>query len=68
MIPATVHELAGAVHGPVETCFLLKILTPPLSFVLVYEPHIEIGIDAHLLARNGIENEPGGYFRDPLRA
>ncbi len=55
MMPATgvaFDELAGAVHRAVKGCFLFEVFAPAFRFVLVDETHVEIGVDAHLLAWN----------------
>ncbi len=58
------HEFAGPVHGPVEVCFPGDEGPPPPRLPFVDDPGVEVGVDAHLLARHGIQGEPGGHFRD----
>ena len=64
----TLHELARAIHRAIERCLALDVLAPDLGFVLVDQPHVEVGVDRHLLSRNGIEREARGHFRNALGA
>ncbi|MNL02028.1 hypothetical protein D3C87_1225180 [compost metagenome] len=61
-------ELAGAVHGAVEARLFLEVLAPALRLRLVDEAHVEVRIDAHLLARHAVEREARGDLGDALCA
>ena len=61
-------ELAGAVHRAVEARLLLQVLAPTLRLRLIDEPHVEVGVDAHLLAGHAVEREPRRDLGDALRA
>ena len=57
-------ELAGTVHRAVEIGFLAHFLAAQLGFLARQQTGVEVGVDRHLLARHGIEDEAGGHFRD----
>ena len=61
-------EPAGAVHRAVEVGFLLDLLAPLARLVLVDEAHVEIGVDAHLLAGHAVQREARRHLGDALRA
>ncbi len=61
-------ELARAVHRAVERRFLLDLLAPALGFFLVDEAHVEVGVDAHLLAGHAVQREARRHLGHALRA
>jgi hypothetical protein len=61
-------ELHGAVHRAMQLRFLFQRLAAALGLVRRDDAGAQIGVDAHLLARHGIEREPCAHFRHALRA
>ena len=61
-------ELRGTVHRAVEVGFLGHLLAPCLGIFLSQQAGIEVGVDSHLLARQGVQGEARGDFRDALAA
>ena len=57
------HELIGTVHGAIILRFLGNLRSPFAGFVFI-DAGIQIGIDAHLLARHGIQCKTRGYLGD----
>ena len=60
------HELRRAVHGAIEIGFSGHVLAAQLGFFLVDQAGVQVGVDGHLLARQGIEGKARGHFRDAL--
>ena len=60
-------EFRGAVHRAEEGAFLFELAPPRLRFLLVDQAGRKVGVDRHLLARNGIESEARADFRDTRR-
>jgi len=58
------HELARAVHGAVEIGLPFDFAAPAPRVGLGDEAGVEVRVDAHLLARHGVEGEPGRHLRD----
>ena len=56
------------VHGAEEFRLGREVFPPGASFVLVDQPGIEIGVDRHLLTRQGVQRETRRHFRDAHRA
>ena len=56
------NELRGTIHGTVEVSFLLDLLPATLRFCLGNQTGVQVGIDAHLLARHRVESEPRSDF------
>ena len=61
-------ELACAVHCPVEVGFPFDLAPAPAGLRIGDQAGVQVGIDAHLLARHGVEGETGGDFGDARRA
>ena len=61
-------EARGAVHGAVEFGFGGQRFAAALGFGLVDQPGVQIGIDRHLLAGQGIQGEARRHFGDAHRA
>src|SRR5580692_12888538 len=61
-------EFRGAVHGAEKAGFVFQVLAPTPRFLLVDQAGGEIGVDRHLLARHGVQMEPGGDFGDAAGA
>ena len=61
-------EARGAVHGAVEFGFAGHLLAAGAGLGLVDETGVQVGIDGHLLAGQGVEGEAGGDFRRAHRA
>src|SRR5262249_14939979 len=59
-------ELAGPIHRAVERGFPCKYLAPPLRLFLIDEAHVQIGVDAHLLARHTVQRETRCHFGHTL--
>ena len=59
-------ELAGTVHGPVEFAFLDDLASPFVRLPLGDRAGIEVGIDGHLLAGHGVEDEASRDLTDTL--
>ncbi len=57
-------ELAGAVHRTVEVGFLANLFTTGLGFFTRQQTGVQVGVDGHLLAGHGVEDEARGHFRD----
>ena len=64
----TAHEFRGSVHGAEESTFLLQLAAAPHRLLFVDQPGIEVGIDGHLFARDGIEREARADLGDTRRA
>jgi hypothetical protein len=62
------HELAGAVHRTIEVRLGRHFAAAGLGFVGAHQAGGEIGVDRHLLARQGIQGEAGRNFRHAARA
>ena len=62
------HELRGTVHRAEEGALLLEFAAPALGFLVVDQAGRQVGVDRHLLARDGVEGEAGADFRDTGRA
>lgn len=62
------HELAGAVHRAVKIGLGRNFAAPGFRFFCRHQARGKIGIDRHLLARQGIQRKPGGNFRNAARA
>ena len=60
------HELRGAIHGAIEIGFGGHVLAPDGGLLLVDQAGVQVGVDRHLLARQGVEREAGRDFRDAL--
>ena len=60
----TAHEFAGTVHGTVEIGFLRHLGAALLGLALVDQAGVEVGVDGHLLARQGIQGEACAHFGD----
>ncbi len=54
----------GTVHGAEERALLLQFAAAALRLLLVDQPGIEVGVDRHLLAGNGIEREASAHLGD----
>jgi hypothetical protein len=61
------HELAGTVHGPEELDLLLQGCAPDARGVVVDDAGRQVGVDGHLLARQGVQGEARGDFSDTAR-
>ena len=61
-------EARRAVHGAVEFGFGGQRFAPPLGFDLVDQAGIQIAVDRHLLAGQGIQGEARRNFADAHRA
>ncbi len=61
-------EFRSAVHGAEEGAFLFQFAAAQLGFLFGDDSGAEIGVDAHLLARNGVEGEAGADLGDAGRA
>ena len=62
------YELAGAIHGSVEFGLLGQLPAAAQRLLVIDQPLVQIGIDAHLLAGHGIEGESRGDFGDTAGA
>ncbi len=56
------HELARAVHRAVEVGFGAHLGAPRGGFLLRDDAGVEVGVDRHLLAGQGIEGEAGAHL------
>ncbi len=63
-IASPLTNLAGTIHRAVEIGLGCDALPLLLRLGLVDEPGTEIGIDGHLLARHGVQGEPGRHLGD----
>ena len=61
-------EFRRAVHRAEEGAFLLELAPARLRHLLVDEAGREVGVDRHLLARNGVEGEARADLGDAGRA
>ena len=61
------HELAGTIHRPVEIGLGRDLAAACLGFLGGHQPCGEVGIDRHLLARQGVEGEARGHFGHAAR-
>ena len=64
----TPDELAGAVHGSIEVRLERQTSSLTSGLVLGDEPSGQVAVDAHLLAGQGVQGEPGSDFRHASRA
>ncbi len=62
------HEFRRAVHRAEKRAFLLPFAAALLRLLVVDEAGRQIGVDGHLLARNGVEGESRADFGDARRA
>ncbi len=62
------RESRCAVHGAEEFRLGGEVLSPGARFRFVDQPGIEIGVDRHLFARQGIQREARRHFRNANRA
>ena len=63
------REARGAVHGAVELGFAGQLLAPRCALrVSSIKPGVQIRIDGHLLARQRVQGEARGDFRNAHRA
>ena len=58
------HELGGAVHGAEEGALLLELAAAAGRLLLVDQAGVEVGVDRHLLAGDGVEGEAGADLGD----
>ena len=58
------NELAGTVHGTVEVGFSPDVFPTLTGLVLRQQSGVEVGVDGHLLAGQGVQGEARGHFRD----
>ncbi len=56
-------ELVGAVHRTVEVGFLAHFLAAGLGLLARQQTGVEVGVDGHLLAGHGVQDEARGHFR-----
>ncbi len=61
-------ELAGAVHGAVEVRLLGDLLPSGAGLLVGQKPGVQIGVDGHLLAGQGVQGEPRAHLGDPACA
>ncbi|MNS64075.1 hypothetical protein D3C72_971890 [compost metagenome] len=61
-------ELAGTIHRAVEVGFFADLFTAQFGFLARQQTGVEIGVDRHLLAGHGVEDEACGHFRDAAGA
>ncbi|PAV73974.1 hypothetical protein WR25_16517 [Diploscapter pachys] len=64
----TLDELHRAIHGTEHLAGLLHLATALTGLVDVDDPGAQVAVDAHLLARHGVEGKPRADFRYPLGA
>ena len=62
------REARCAVHGAVEFGFAGQLFAALAGFGFVDQAGVQVGIDRHLLAGQGIQGEARGDFRDAHRA
>ena len=62
------HEFRRTVHRAIEIGFGRDFLTPRLGFVGGQQAGVEIGVDRHLLAGQGVEGEARRHFGHASRA
>ena len=62
------HELGRTVHRAIEIGFGRHLDAPRPRLVGRHQPGVEIGVDRHLLAGQGIEGEARADFGDAARA
>ena len=58
-------KTCGPVHGSVEFGLVSDPFAPGAGLHFVDEAGIQVGIDCHLLAGQGVESEAGGDFGGP---
>src|SRR5690606_24262965 len=61
-------ELGSTVHGAVEVGLPGDFGPPGPGFFFIDQPGVEVGIDAHLLTRHGVQGEAGGHLGHALGA
>jgi hypothetical protein len=61
------HEFGGAVHRAEKICLAAQRLAPALGSLGREHAGVDLGIDRHLPAGQGIEHEACGHFRDAAR-
>ena len=61
------REAGGAVHGSVELGFAAQIAAAAARFGLIDQAAVQIGVDRHLLAGQGIQGEARGDFGNAHR-
>ncbi len=62
------HEFRGPVHRPVESALLLQLAAAAAGGCLVERAGLQLSVDGHLLARHGVQAEPGRDLGDAPRA
>ena len=61
------NKLAGTVHRSIKIGLLRDFFPASLSFFLIDNARIHVGIDCHLPARHSIQGKAGGHFTDACR-
>lgn len=56
-------ELVGTVHRAVEVGFFADFFAAGLGFLTRQQTGVEVGVDGHLLAGHGVQDEARGHFR-----
>jgi hypothetical protein len=59
-------ELRGPIHGAVEVGFLGHVLATLLGFFRTDQAGVEVGVDGHLLAGQGVQGEARADLGDPF--
>ena len=62
----TFNKLACTVHGTVKVCFLLDFFPPRSRFLLIDQPGVQIGVNAHLLPGHRVQRKTCANFRYPF--